>query len=46
MKNSLSNSNKFSQWFMDYTYYAIPRNNDNFKLLLLIRYNKEEKKQI
>ena len=44
MKNTLSNSNKFSQWFMDCTYYAIPRNNNNFKMLLLIGYNKEEKK--
>ena len=44
MKNTLSNSNKISQWFMDCTYYAIPRNNDNFKLLILIGFNKVEKK--
>lgn len=31
---------------MDCIYYAIPRNNDNFKLLLLIGFNKEEKKHI
>ena len=29
---------------MDCTYYAIPRNNDNFKLLLLIGFHKEEKR--
>ena len=44
VENTLSNSNKFSQLFMDCTCYAIPRNNDNFKLLLLIGFNKVEKK--
>ena len=33
-----------SQWLMDYKYYVIPRNNNEFKLLLLIGYNKSEKK--
>lgn len=42
MKNC-SNSNKFSQWFLDRTYNAIPRNNNNFKLLLLIGYNRDKK---
>ena len=44
MKNTLGNNNSISQWFMDCTYYAIPRNNNSYKLLLIIAYNKDEKK--
>ena len=44
MKNTLLNSTKFNQWFMDCTYYAIPRNNNHYKLLLIIGFNNQEKK--
>ena len=44
MKNTLKNKESISQWFMDCTYYAVPRNNNNYKLLLLIGFNKEENK--
>ena len=47
MKNTLKNKESISQWFMDCTYYAVPRNNNNYKLfILLIGFNKEEKKRI
>ena len=46
MSKNLENSNKMSQWFMDCTYYAIPRNNNQFKLFIIIGNNQEEKKQI
>ena len=42
MKNTLLNSTKFNQWFMDCTYYAIPRNNNQYQLLLIIGFNKQE----
>ena len=44
MKNTLLNSTKFNQWFMDCTYYAIPRNNNQYKLFLIIGFNKQENK--
>ena len=44
MKKTLGNINSISQWFMDYTYYAIPRNNNSYKLLLIIAFNRNEKK--
>ena len=44
MSKNLENSNKMSQWFMDCTYYDIPRNNNQFKLFIIIGYNHEEKK--
>jgi len=44
METILGKTEAISQWFMDCTYYAIPRNNNEFKLLLLIEYNKSEKK--
>ena len=44
MKKTLGNTNSISQWFMDCTYYAIPRNNNSYKLLLIIAFNKNEKK--
>lgn len=44
METILGKTEAISQWFMDCTYYAIPRNNNEFKLLLLIGYNKSEKK--
>lgn len=34
MSKKLENSNKMSQWFMECTYYAIPRNNNQFNYLL------------
>ena len=40
MKNTLKNKESISQWFMDCTYFAVPRNNNNYKLLLLIGFNK------
>jgi len=41
MKENLkyNNSNK-NQFFIDITYYAIPRNNDNFKLCVILAFNK------
>ena len=44
MKNTLLNSAKFNQWFMDCTYYAIPRKNNQYKLLFIIGFNNQEKK--
>ena len=44
MSKNLENSNKISQWFKDCTYYTIPRNNNQFKLFIIIGYNHEEKK--
>ena len=43
MKKTLGNSNLINQWFMDCTYYAIPRNNNSYKLLLIIAFNKNKK---
>ena len=44
MAQNLENNEKISQWFMDTIYYAIPRNNNQFKLLIIIGYNAEKKK--
>lgn len=35
MKTNLGNNLDINQWFLDTTYYAIPRKNNDFKLLLL-----------
>ena len=42
MKNNIiSNTQKGSQFFSDCTYYCIPRINNNFKLFIIIAFNKE-----
>ena len=44
MKECLkANTDKHNQFFIDITYYAIPRNNDNFKLCVIMAFNKENK---
>ena len=43
MKEYLKNKNNIL-FFMDCTYYAIPVNNNNFKLLLILAFNKNENK--
>jgi len=43
-KNTLLNSSRCNQWFLDCIYYAIPRNNNEYKLLLIIGFNNQEKK--
>ena len=41
MKNNLKNKDDIiSQWFIDTTYYAIPRNYNSFNLLLILGFNK------
>ena len=42
MKDNLSKHYDINQWFLDATYYAIPRKNNSFKLLLLLGFNKKE----
>ena len=42
MKKNLSNSEDINQWFMDTTYYAIPRRNNSYKLLLILGFNIKE----
>ena len=44
MKINLGNKNDIEQWFMDATHYAIPRKNNDFKLILIIGYNNKENK--
>ena len=44
MAQNLENSEKMLQWFMVTIYYAIPRNNNQFLLLIIVGYNHEEKK--
>ena len=42
MKNNIiSNTQKGSQFFSDCTYYCIPRINNNFKLFIIIAFNKD-----
>ena len=43
MKNNLSNKN-IEQTFVDCTYYAIPNNNNNYKLLIIMGYDKTDKR--
>ena len=42
MSKNLKDRN-IKQYFMDVTYYAIPTNNIDYKLLLILRFNIEEK---
>ena len=42
MENNLKDRNN-KQYFMDFTYYSIPINNSDYKLLLLIGFNIKEK---
>lgn len=35
MRDNLSKNDDINQWFLDITYYTIPRKNNSFKLLLL-----------
>ena len=44
MKDNLRNNitNK-SQFFIDITYYAIPRNNNNYKFCVIMAFNKANK---
>ena len=46
MKSYLKNKRDISQWFMDTTYYDIPRNNNCFKLLLILGFNIKEDKTV
>lgn len=46
METILEKTEAITQWFMVFTYYAIHRNNNELKLLLLIGYNKSEKKNL
>ena len=46
METILGKTEAISQGFKDCTYYAIPRNNNEFKLLLLIGYNNSENKTL
>ncbi len=39
MKSKLGKKDDITQWFMDATYYIIPRKNNNFKLLLILGFN-------
>ena len=39
MIKNLSKTSEIKQWFVDATYYSIPRNNNNYKLLLLLGFN-------
>ena len=39
MIKNLSKPSEIKQWFVDTTYYAIPRNNNNYILFLLLRFN-------
>ena len=42
MKFNLGDKDNIKQWFMDATYYAVPRKNDNFKLLIILGFNLKE----
>ena len=42
MKKNISNNEDINQWLMDTTYYAIPRRNNSFKLLLILGFNIKE----
>ena len=42
MKKNISNNEDINQWFMDTMYYAIPRRNNSFKLLLILGFNIKE----
>lgn len=44
MKVTLSDYKNQAQWIMDTKIYAIPRNNNGFKLLIIIAFNKLESK--
>lgn len=46
MKLNLSDKINIKQWFVDCTYYAIPRKNNSFKLFLLIGFNIKENKSV
>ena len=46
MKNNLQNKIQIKQWFIDATYYAIPRKNNSFKLLIIAGFNIVENKTI